>query len=371
MRGRVVTIVGVLLAINVAFIVSDLVLNTEQVSGPAASSYVTTGEGTAAWHDLLEQTGHEVSRRRDPAAQLDPGSTLILLEPAPDRFDEAIARTIRAFVEDGGRLVAGGALPDWMSSIVDGDLAWAPVPIGTTKRANPAPETTYVDAVAINSIGAWDRLPDGSETLLADAEGRVVAAAFDHGRGRIVLLADVTPVMNSSIAAADNAAFSLGIVGEGGRPVVFDEYVHGYADEEGLTALPDAWLWAFGLGAIALIAYLIAIGSRLGPPEEPDRMLAPARRRYLDAMAGMLEKTGQPEAAAAPIRSEVRRMIALRGGRSLDDATDGISEAASRLGLSADEINAVVGTDHDKESLMTSSRLLARLTRTQGRGESF
>ena len=100
-------------------------------------------------------------------------------------------------------------------------------------------------------------------------------------------------------------------------------------------------------------------------------MLAPARRRYLDAMAGMLEKTGQPEAAAAPIRSEVRRMIAIRGGRSPDDSTDGISEAASRLGLSADEINAVVGTDQDKESLMTSSRLLARLTRTQGRGESF
>ena len=245
------------------------------------------------------------------------------------------------------------------------------MPIGTTKPANPAPETTYVDAVAINSIGAWDRLPDGSETLLADAEGRVVAAAFDHGRGRIVLLADVTAVMNSSIATADNAAFSLGIVGEDGRPVVFDEYVHGYADEEGLTAIPDAWLWAFGLGVIALIAYLIAIGSRLGPPEEPDRMLAPARRRYLDAMAGMLEKTGQPEAAAAPIRSEVRRMIAIRGGRSPDDSTDGISEAASRLGLSADEINAVVGTDQDKESLMTSSRLLARLTRTQGRGESF
>ncbi|MDF1597680.1 MAG: DUF4350 domain-containing protein [Acidimicrobiia bacterium] len=364
-KGRVALIVTIILVINLGVILTDALVDTEQIAGPAASSYVTTGEGVAAWYELLDRTGHPVSRARSPRPDLDSATTVVVIEPFPDRIDSAGLEALTAFVESGGRLIAGGALPDWLREIAGNELTWSPSPAGTARPVDPAPETGYVGSVAVNSIGAWRGLPSGAIPLLADGDGDVTAAALDMGSGRIILLADTTALTNAAIGTADNASFALGIAGEDGRPVVFSEYVHGYTDEEGLTALPDSWLWAMGLGLAALLTYLIAIGRRFGPPEEPDRVFAPARREYLDALAGSLVRTGRPDVATAPIRAAARRLIAARGGLSPDATTDGIIAAARRLELNDDEIASIIRSSHDEAALITSGRVLARLTRNE------
>ena len=79
---------------------------TADPGGPTSSSYATAPEGLAAYADLLAQDGHRVTQLRDvPArARLDPGSTVVLLDPRD--VGPADARALRRFLEAGGRLLA-------------------------------------------------------------------------------------------------------------------------------------------------------------------------------------------------------------------------------------------------------------------------
>lgn len=367
MKRRVIAIVALIVAANLILIATDAFIDTEEVAGPAGSSYVTTGEGVAAWYELLDRTGRPVSRSRVPLARLDPSTTVVVLEPLPQRIDETALREMGDFVQAGGRLVVGGVFPEWVREIVGNDLTWTPSPIGLTHSIDPAPETGHVDSVAFSSLGAWDTLPNGATVLTADDDGRVSSASLDMGAGRIILIANTTALMNAYIGTADNAAFAIGITGDDDRPVVFSEFVHDFTDEGGLTALPDSWIWAIALGLLALLTYLVAIGRRLGPPEEPDRVFPPARREYLDALGGSLAKTRQPETATSPIRAEARRLIAERTGLGPNASTDDLIGAARLLNLNDDEISSIISTSHDEEALLRSGEVLADLMgRTTG-----
>lgn len=354
--------VVVILILNVGLLVADWVTDSGQVAGPTGSSYVTTGEGTAAWHDSLGLAGYPVDRTRTPIDKLDPATTLVILEPAPDRLSAAELREIREFVSEGGRLVAGGALPNWLNEITSGSLEWSPSPVGTATAVRGSPETEFVEVVAFNSLGIWTAIPAGTTPLLTTTEGEPVVVSVDVGAGRMILAADVTPFLNAAIGAADNAAFAFAVVGENGRPVVFNEYVHGFADSEGLSGLPESWLWALGLGLVALAAYLLSIGRRLGPPEIIERDLAPARREYLDALAGTLARSADHGGAIARVRQQARAEIGRRAKLDVNSPAAYFREAAARLGLSDDEVQALLTPDQDDETTIAAGRALAKLS---------
>src|SRR5207237_3420763 len=114
-----------------------------------------------------------------------------------------------------------------------------------------AAEVEGVRTVRAGRLGSWE-VPGGLQPILAGDLGRVIAVAGNSGSGRVVALADPSPVHNGFLAAEDNAAFALGVVGDPGRPVLFAEGAHGYGESEGLSALPRRWrlvLAGLGLGA--------------------------------------------------------------------------------------------------------------------------
>ena len=101
---------GVLVGVNVVIAITNgLVGGTP--GGPVSSSYATGSDGLAAYASLLGRSGHQVSRLRTPLAeaQLDPRDTVVLLDADGVTRDDAGA--LRAFVQDGGRLVVGGNDP--------------------------------------------------------------------------------------------------------------------------------------------------------------------------------------------------------------------------------------------------------------------
>jgi len=348
-------IVAGVVALNLLAVVLDRL--TRGPSGPESSSYATAPHGLAAYADLLRRAGHEVSRlRRAPEeATLDPAGTVVVLDPEGPRRADAAA--LRAFVERGGRLVAGGALPEaWLAELVDDEPEWSRRPLARAVPLAPVGEVRGVARVRAAGPGSWSEtgealpaLGDGNRTLLA------VAAV---GRGRMLLIADASPLQNRLLDEADNAALGLAVAGPRGRPVAFVESVHGYGAASGLAAIPRRWLAALAGVVLAALVFLVARGRRLGPPEREDRELPPARREYVESLAAVLARTPRPGDAATPVRAEVRTRIALRAGLGGDPDERELLEAGRRQGLDDVDLAAALRPDGD---VFAAGRTLARL----------
>ena len=91
--------------------------------------------------------------------------------------------------------------------------------------------------------------------------------------------------------------------------------------------MPARWRWALAGGFLAAVVWMWSRGRRLGPPDDIERTAPPARRAYVDAMAGALARTRQPDVVVAPLQDRARRRLAARAGLPADAGDDG---AASR-----------------------------------------
>jgi hypothetical protein len=351
-------------AAAVAFVLAVVVIDrlTPEPSGPASSSFATVPEGLAAYADLLRRAGHPVSRRQEPlsdGARLAPASTLIVLDPRVVAPEEA--RAIGAFVRAGGRLIAGGTTgTSWLESAFPD----APTPGGRgTEMAQPTvpvPETSGVGSVLDPVEAAWDEPGSGLPVLgAADAPLAVVAS---EGRGRAVLLASAAPLQNRALARADNAAFGVAAAGGSHRPVTFLETVHGYGgDETGLAALPDRVLWALLGLLLAGGVFAWSHARRIGPPEDEERPLPPARADYVDALAGALTRTRRPVEVARPLHAAARERLASRAGLPAGADDDELREAGTRFGLDEDEIRALVTAPVDRDGALAAGRAYSKL----------
>ena len=228
----------------------------------------------------------------------------------------------------------------------------------------PAPEVDGVRTVRAGRSGSWE-VPGQLRPILAGEDGGpVIALAGTSGSGRVVALADPSPLQNGFLAAEDNAALALGLVGSPDRTVLFAEGAHGYGDSEGLSALPRRWRLALaGLGLAAAI-WLYGRSRRLGPPEDEARALPPPRWAYVDAVTGTLARTRRPQEAAEPVRRQARELIARRAGLPPDAGPEDLYEAAVRLGVPPDEAAAAIGSPGPSEeaTVLAAGRALARLT---------
>jgi hypothetical protein len=355
--------VRILLALVALFAVAVVAIDrlAPTPGGPEGSSYATAAEGAAAYAELLRRDGRAVRRVREPLAEaaLDPGSTLVVLDP--ERMERDEARAIGRFVRAGGRLVAAGALVRWLGAVLPEAPAWAPAAPGRATVVAPVPETAGVGSVAFDEGGRWAAL-GGALPVLATPAGPVAAVARS-GRGRVVLLADAEPLLNRGLPRADDAAFALAVAGEPGRPVAFLETVHGYGETTGLAALPSRALWVLAGLALAALALVWGMSRRLGPPEDEARALAPPRRAYVDAVAHALVASGDRHGVAEAAARAARRRLEARAGLPAGAGEPALREAAARLGLSAAETDAVLGTGDGDD--LVAGRALARLAGRQ------
>ncbi len=368
---RTVLVAGAVLA--VLTLISSLPKRGSGTDSPS-SSYSTGPTGSGAYAELLARFDHPVERIRGglDEARLAPDSTLVILDA---ELTEAEFPVVAGFLRHGGRVVAGGAVASrwvdepggpaggWLADVLDDPPAFGVQPVAVAVPVGPAAEAApEIEGVATIRLAGVESFTDagGLEPLLGGRDGPVVAATGDVGDGRLVVLADATPLSNLLLGVADNAAFGLVAVGPAGTPVAFAEGPHGYGSGKGLAALPGRWRLALLGLAVSAGVWLVARSRRLGPPEDEFRDLAPRRRVYVDALAGTLGRTGHPVVAAEPVRLRARSLLARRAGLPHDATDDALRPAAVRLGLPADEVEALVGM-HGDAGVLAAGRALARL----------
>jgi hypothetical protein len=208
--------------------------------------------------------------------------------------------------------------------------------------------------------GSWSD-PRASLPVLGTAGSSLLDVA-DLGAGRIELLADSSTLQNQLLAGADDAALGLALAGPPGRPVAFDEGVHGYGTATGLAALPTRWKWAL-LGL--LLAALAGVGARVRRLAAPDPVPVPAqppRRAHVDAIAAALARSGSPGQAAAPVREHALRRLRERAGLPPGAGDQELAEAAARLGLDPQEAHALSTPALADDEVLAAGRALAKLT---------
>jgi hypothetical protein len=329
--------------------------------GPTSSSYATSRTGAAAYASLLGRVGHRVERVRGDAAvaELDPASTVILLDPAtPVAADDAAS--LRRFVAAGGRLVVGGAAGGWLDRIVPGAPVWSPTPAPAQRPLAPSPALARVHRLELTGRGSWEG--GAALPLLGDSE-RALLALATVGAGRVWLLADAAPLQNRLLARADNAALGLALAGPRARDVAFLEGYHGYGTTTGLAAIPARWWIAFGLLALATLTLMLASGRRFGPPQASERELPPPRREYVESLGGVLARSRPREAAIRPVRARLQALVAERAGLADAPSPEELRAAAARLGVPEEDAAAVSQPARSEADVVALGRALARLER--------
>ena len=334
---------------------------TPASSGPTSSSYATAADGLAGYAQLLTRAGHGVTRIRVAPAQaaLDPRTTIVMLDP--NLVLRADVAALRQFVLAGGRLIVGGREPGaWLSELIDDAPSWTASGPTSATPLLPVPETSGVGLVVSTGAGAWNDA-GGTLPVLGDPGSSLLTVAT-LGAGRIELLADSSPLQNQLLSHADNAALGLRLAGAPGRPVAFEEAVHGYGHSSGLAALPTRWKWALiGLIAAALLA-VAARMRRLGPVQPPGAPSFPPRRAHVEALASALGRTAPARAAAEPVHQRARSLVRRRAGLPPSASDEELREAAAELGLDPGEVRAVSEAELSDDNVLAAGSALAKLT---------
>jgi hypothetical protein len=181
------------------------------------------------------------------------------------------------WVRGGGRLVL--ALDHAYSSIVTRDLDGA-----LPGKVFPAwPGVERLEPPKGRVLGPT---PSGSGYAVFAAAGQPVLVRHPQGKGEILLCSVPELFQNGTIGRGDHLALLERLAGDG-RPVYFDEYVHGIEGEAGMLEILRQW----GFGPFLALILLAALGSfwrrrvRVGPEEDDSRETRVEAVDFVDALA--------------------------------------------------------------------------------------
>jgi len=316
--------------------------------------------GLAGFAQLLDSSDHDVERVAEPPSDgdLDSEKTTFLLSPGS--ITAADANALRDLASDGGRVIVGGDPGDeGLSRLLDTNAEVEDGGSATLAPLTIAPEMAGVETVESGDPQVIS--PAGSALPIFGSEGEPSVVATDVDEGRVIVIGDGALFQNSEIVNADNAGFALNLAGPEGREVELVEAVR-TPPGSGLSALPGAWGWAAMGLLVAALVLAWSRGRRLGPVEHESRPLPPPRREYVEAVAGALVRTRDPQTAIAPLRDAARDRIARRAGLPHDATDTQIREAAEAAGLDPAEVEAVGG--HAGEgAMLAAAGALAKLSK--------
>ncbi len=355
-RTLLLVAAALIVLVNLAVFVGGKLTAGQRVAGPDGSTYVTTAFGTAALAELLEGEDLTVSRLRAPynASRLTPETTLLVVDIGFAGFAASELTAVTRFLEEGGRLVMAGPVPDDLLDVLgDGLPEWKP---SGPASAFGTEDLAGVGEVPLSGAGSFSQTGRVTPLLSAD-DGTPVGVAWSLGGGSITWLAYPTPLMNVGLARGHSAGLAVALVG--GRPAMFDEYRHGFGGESLWQALPDGWTATIILLTVAGLAALTAYARRLGPPEMVERQLRPDRAAYIESVAAILGRTRRLNESIRPIRARARRLLAARAGLTQEASDDAFRRAGEAANLTTDEVEAVLDESGDA---VATGRALARLS---------
>lgn len=378
-------VIASFVAVGIVVAVSSSLTEGSSPQGPGSSSYSPTSQGLAGLSELLARNGAKVVQLTVPLgrSRIVAGSTLVIADPPSwqQASDPLLLRTLAA----GGTVVIAGPPPPGIVRYVITSVSTATsVPVWSPEqitRAVPSPDARSghddllfgVTSVRSTGPGSWVDAGPTTPVLVADPAGDPaadLALEFRRSGGTLVLLASAAPLQDRLLASSDNAAFALDVTERlsSSGVVYFDEYDHGYGvTGGGLSGLPVYWKAGLILVFLAALVWLASASRRFGPPEEQERVLAPPRVQYVDAMSALFS-TSRPEhlgAAVAPLSGFARRELCRRARADPASSDEEVANSAIEAGFDPDLVESVLTPVTSAEQLVAIGRAAAELSRRE------
>jgi hypothetical protein len=216
------------------------------------------------------------------------------------------------------------------------------------------------------SLHAFEGRADWTE--IARIGERPFVLERNVGAGRLVVVADGTPLQNAWLAAADAAPFALDLVRRYGVPS-FDENAHGFRpSQDTLTYLvesPALWVWI----GLTLLGGLVVWRGALVPGRsfETGQPPGPALDSYVDSLAGWYARTTDYGAVAERYRqyalARVRRQLHLPAETPLRIVAERLqSQAAAGGSMPSTILQPAVAASRDE--LFAAAAALDAVIRT-------
>ena len=304
---------------------------------PKPTTYNNGSAGAKAALLLLTELGYKAGRWDSPEEQLQsvdaPQTTLILAEPYVDpKLVKATAAALQSFLERGGRvLITGGPvlLPDEHvkapNTLHDGLCDTTPE--GQGPLAGAGEVSTYAASVWNESEPRPGPLLHVEQRCGEDA----VVVRYAVGKGEVVWWSSSQPLSNAGLHDDGSLRLLLASVGEPGRTVLFDEFVHGQRVGfwDAARGLPLKWLvWQFVLIAGLLI---LSFSRRKGPLRMPVTVPRTSPIEFAESMGHLYQRAGTTNAATGMARRRLLRFLQTDGGISRSNIDQGPAVVAEAL----------------------------------------
>ncbi|HMI94638.1 MAG TPA: DUF4350 domain-containing protein [Polyangiales bacterium] len=303
----VATALSVLTVINLGIAADDPLVEL------SPTTYGRSQGGYGALHDLLAELDSRPRSERSRAAygELPRDRALWMLAPdlledsgedpsSPlDEGGDALAAALQRWIERGGTaLLFGTPTSDWsryglalaaprLAKTQDERVA-LPSTLGPQRRVLELTNERHFDP---NALGAFTRVLGAADAPFA-LQKRI-------GRGRLIAIADATPLQNQQLDRGDHALLALDLARAYGPPL-FDERCHGLLPNASLSAalgMERSLLIAIGLGLCALLA-LWHLRSVPAATLARELGLDPGLQSFVDSLAVLYGRKAPRDAAA-------------------------------------------------------------------------
>jgi hypothetical protein len=360
-----------------------------------ANAFSPSAIGHAAWVELLNRIGLPAYISRAHSLEKAHGNALLVVaEPPDDDIGHHLLQQLRdvpyalvVLPKRRGRADPGH--PTWLASskLVDSD--------------DVDHILHDIDPTARIQRGSGDlQLPAGSrglQAILSDPQlitsavmTPVIRRAASQGDGillgkvrlgsaEIWVLSDPDLIANHGLGKGDNAAIAIDLMRQAmpsGGVAIFDEVIHGFAQEanllQGLLHLP--LLVASIAAACTLIALLLAASIRFGSPRQLDPVLAAGKLTLIGNAAALLAvKDRRAALSERYLRVDFAELAQRLGAtRTLEEASliAWLDQQATRLGIGRTASDLLASATANRQSTGALTRQLQIWTREMTHGIS-
>jgi len=299
------------------------------------SSDNSGSHGAKAAFLLLQQLGYRAERWDRPAKELTeldaPQTTLILAGAYP--MDLLAERPgIENFLRHGGRVLATGAMSAGMlpeSHIAPPNHIYTALCYTSPEGLSPM---ARAGRVAMDVPIRWNSEDVGLRVDQSCGEDAVVVH-YPVGTGEVVWWSSAAPLSNRGLKEDASLRLFLASVGEPGRKVLFDEYIHGArADLWATTAGTPVTALEWQLAAIAVLLVL-SFGRRSGPLRIPVEAPRTSPLEFAESMGDLYRKAGAVDVATGAAERRLKQFLEHEGGiprETLRASPEVIAEAVAQ-----------------------------------------
>ncbi|HET7437801.1 MAG TPA: DUF4350 domain-containing protein [Thermoanaerobaculia bacterium] len=213
-----------------------------------------------------------------------------------------------AFVRRGGRLVI-------VSPTTAGTLELRGDTQRTAKKVFPLGDGIDTFDVPESAKGFTSKSLPPRAIALYESGDAVIAARERIGRGETFLVSVPDLFTNESLAKRGHLALLTMLAGSG-RPVYFDEVIHGIASDDGALSILKEW----NLGPLLLLLAAIAFvdfwrhGKRVGPADDEERDRRSDAVDLVDSLGALYRRATNDVESIALYRDALTRTVALQTG---------------------------------------------------------